>query len=493
MVPDDFVYSAAHHREGSKAIMDVSDDPQQILFFTAPTAVTFHVALAEELAKTYPGIPVKFVSLYSLAIRRVRAMGWDAVYFADVLKKVTGDELDTEAYCALDKRLYDHSGANINLMLMADKTLPRHGRKAEALTRRYVVAVERLVTPRTLSIARMHDCFLLWLASAMTTAKAGWYFGFVSNAIPANSALALRSPLDTWSVATSAAHPPDSLGDARHELSRPPEERMHYMRSTRPEKILPAIREQIITFVSLLRDAQSGSGAVLYRYAWNFMTIKWRMYAPRIPSGAVDYHSVADVNAEPAPFCFFPLQVEPEASIMSFSPWFRDQFEAARLVSQAVPVGWKVLVKEHPSMVRHRSRRFLRRLQQLPNVRLVAPTISSHDMITRSHFVFCITGTATFEAKILGKPAYCMGRPAFSPMLDGCDVARDSFLGDFFERILRADNRALSEEAFQNYTRATLHADACTRSVEGVWQHDDSSDNVGRFARYIEAAVSGGA
>ena len=70
--------------------------------------------------------------------------------------------------------------------------------------------------------------------------------------------------------------------------------------------------------------------------------------------------------------------------------------------------------------------RLLRRLRQRPNVRLVAPRASSHDLIRGAEAVVVISSTVGLEALLYDKPVLTLGQPyygGFGVTLDAVSLA----------------------------------------------------------------------
>lgn len=113
-------------------------------------------------------------------------------------------------------------------------------------------------------------------------------------------------------------------------------------------------------------------------------------------------------------FVYFPLQMQPEASTSLYAPAYLDQVALVEAIARSIPITWRLYVKEHPVMLGARPWSFYRRLQAVPSVRLIDPTVQSHDLIRTSRLVCSITGTAAWEAAAIGTPAILFGETVFS-------------------------------------------------------------------------------
>ena len=108
-------------------------------------------------------------------------------------------------------------------------------------------------------------------------------------------------------------------------------------------------------------------------------------------------------------FAFFPLHMVPESSIDTWAPFYQDQLAFIMQVSLALPADLEFVVKIHFSDHDNYSHAELRRLLQLPRLRIAHPNASSHAFLERSTLVVAIQGTASLEAALFGKPVLLFG------------------------------------------------------------------------------------
>jgi hypothetical protein len=125
------------------------------------------------------------------------------------------------------------------------------------------------------------------------------------------------------------------------------------------------------------------------------------------------------------PFVYFPLHVTDDYKILKVIPHCVDQASIVEQVADALPVGYDLVLKEHPMSIGRNSFALLRRLRTRVNVRLVPPTTSTHDLIRRSDAVAVISSTVGLEALLYEKPVLTVGQPFYSGYGVTLDV--DSF------------------------------------------------------------------
>lgn len=140
------------------------------------------------------------------------------------------------------------------------------------------------------------------------------------------------------------------------------------------------------------------------------------------------------------PYIFVALSYQPERTTSPMAGAFVEQYLIVDMLSKAVPDGWKIYVKEHPTQFtpakyfRAQSGRSLDiydDMVALPNVHLVPMDISSYDLIDHAQAIAATTGTAGWEALHRGKPVLLFGLPWYR----GCE---GTFQIDTYESCLSA-------------------------------------------------------
>ncbi len=120
------------------------------------------------------------------------------------------------------------------------------------------------------------------------------------------------------------------------------------------------------------------------------------------------------------PYVYFPLNFQPERTTSPQGGIFHDQILAAETLAAALPTGWELYIKEHPSQwwlrgkTRYSSARYrgyYKRLAEVPHTRLVPIYTDTFELLAKSKTVATVTGTAGWEALLRGKPVLVFGIP----------------------------------------------------------------------------------
>jgi hypothetical protein len=107
---------------------------------------------------------------------------------------------------------------------------------------------------------------------------------------------------------------------------------------------------------------------------------------------------------------YFPLHMEPELSILSFSPEFNNSMELIAWVSKSLPADTLIVVKEQPFSYGIRSKHYYDNLRRIGNVVLAHPATPSWQWIKCSVLVASVVGTAGVEAIFHDKPVLSAGK-----------------------------------------------------------------------------------
>ncbi len=106
-------------------------------------------------------------------------------------------------------------------------------------------------------------------------------------------------------------------------------------------------------------------------------------------------------------YIYFPLQTEPERVILINAPFHTNQISIIQNIAKSIPIGYKLLVKEHPAMKvvgPWRPISFYKQIMDLPNVILLHPSVSNEISMKSSDLVVTIAGTTGLEALFHEKP-----------------------------------------------------------------------------------------
>ncbi|MBE0417159.1 MAG: hypothetical protein IBX63_05300 [Coriobacteriia bacterium] len=135
------------------------------------------------------------------------------------------------------------------------------------------------------------------------------------------------------------------------------------------------------------------------------------------------YRDACSRSAAPAdaPYVYMPLHYQPERTTCPEGGDFSRQYLLAHMLSENLPEGWVLRVREHPSQLttvlagnQGRSPDDYEDFISLPCVHLVRLGESPFGLIDGARAVVTVSGTAGWEAVVRGKPAVVFGTPWYS-------------------------------------------------------------------------------
>jgi hypothetical protein len=136
---------------------------------------------------------------------------------------------------------------------------------------------------------------------------------------------------------------------------------------------------------------------------------------------------IFDTDALPGQKVYFPLHVQPEFNIDVRAPFCTNQLALIESIAKSIPVGYRLVVKDHPGMRGYRPMSYYRQLKRLYNVQLLSPAIDSHSIIQNSEVVLTIVGTTAWEGILYERPVVAFGPLAYRSfdLLYNCPNASD--------------------------------------------------------------------
>lgn len=152
-----------------------------------------------------------------------------------------------------------------------------------------------------------------------------------------------------------------------------------------------------------------------------FMKIHWLEYCKSYRMLMSAKRVLESMENEPCfdeKYIFFPLHFEPEATIDGRA-LIVSQLTIIQMISNVLPKGWKVYVKEHPHQFRvntnlfytfaytagkFKTKDFYRQLAKIDNVRVIKKEFDSKNLIKQAKAIATMSGTVTAEAMLLKKP-----------------------------------------------------------------------------------------
>jgi hypothetical protein len=103
-------------------------------------------------------------------------------------------------------------------------------------------------------------------------------------------------------------------------------------------------------------------------------------------------------------FLFFGFHLLTESTVTYRAQPFTNQKILIEMISRVLPYDHFLYVREHPHWPEKYSYKFLKSISTLPNVRILSPKLSIHDILSKTKGVVSLNSTSGIEALMYGKP-----------------------------------------------------------------------------------------
>lgn len=124
-------------------------------------------------------------------------------------------------------------------------------------------------------------------------------------------------------------------------------------------------------------------------------------------------YDVCDYNLN---YYYYPLHYEPEAVVLYWGDSiYKNQVKLIENIAGQLPPNSFLYVKDHPHAGYYRDVSDYKKIQEIPNVKLLDPAISGKNLIRKCESLITINGTSGFEAIMLNKQVYTFGNGFYSP------------------------------------------------------------------------------
>ena len=192
-------------------------------------------------------------------------------------------------------------------------------------------------------------------------------------------------------------------------------------------------------------------------------------------------------------YAFYPLHKEPEVTLLVYSRPYLNQIEVIRSLARSLPVGMKLIVKEHPVSIGYRPLSYYKKIISIPNVILSSPSMTSRDLVNHAKLICIISGSIGLEALLMKKPVIVLGNAPFNFLPETMikKVNNIEFLSNFIHVLL--NNHRHDEKALKSYLAAiqqeSVPVDFYSTLLgrKGVYQIDHSNYTlqIKKLAQYL--------
>jgi hypothetical protein len=363
-------------------------------------------------------------------------------YLPELFERNT--EVDNRQYIKqLDNFMFEKFHYGIQYIYELERFKPYSSKEAEKFISAHISTLIDIFPESSKMISLTCDHFVYIISAYINEYKGGQNYFIQPIGFPQNAQVIMQNPWDLNYFRNSPLEK-NILQQYIESLDLDPKESIHYMK---PQK-LPSLGYSFIKRIRDLTTYKPTRSIFSYLEPSNTNIIPGRYTKKNKIDYNFDYLLETDIKiiASANKIFYYPLQFEPEMSILAYSPWIKSQREVIRLISQSLKKDDILLLKENPKMIGQRELSFYEEIDKNSNVKWAHPVTNSRVIIRSSFKVISITGTATIEAACLGINSMIFGYPPFRKLLIAEPVS-DQPLNNFIDELYKI----YSSEEILNY------------------------------------------
>lgn len=389
-------------------------------FIVRDWSVDFFIQLTNTISENEPDADIVYLCMTSSAKKSLKQSNIKAIYLPDLFEDV--DINNDEIVNGFNNFLEENFNFGVDFLYEMERFKPNSIHKKKFI-QAHIIGLVNSIPKASTFVSLTCDHFVFILASYVNLFKGGNNCFVQPIGFPLNAQIILKTPFEQLSY-RKAPYEEDKFLEYTASLSLKPSESIHYMQ---PQRLL-SLQSSVAKKINQLINYQRPSALFGYLEPKGLSLIPGRFTEKTKIDYRFNYFNIGDLknNKEDIRIFYFPLQFEPEMSIMVYSPFFEDQIEIIRLINQSLKYGDKLLIKENPKMQGLRSREFYDQISAFSNVFWVDPKENSREIIRLVDKVISVTGTATIEAACLGVNSMMFGYPPFHYLLKQKTISETS-------------------------------------------------------------------
>ena len=199
----------------------------------------------------------------------------------------------------------------------------------------------------------------------------------------------------------------------------------------------------------------------------------------------MNYNSEFKKFNEEDNYVYFPLHTDPELSTMVLGPYFTDQVALAHNIAKALPVGFKLYIKEHPGMAYIRPKSYYKRLNEMANIVVIHQDFSSAKLLQNCKALVTVSGTAGLEALYLGKPVITFGKVFYNEISFVHKITDLTKLADLFQNIFSQDLH--NEDELIDFISAIIDT-STSLDLFKLW-HETKPEDINKSKEFTDFVV----
>jgi hypothetical protein len=188
-------------------------------------------------------------------------------------------------------------------------------------------------------------------------------------------------------------------------------------------------------------------------------------------------------------YLFFGFQLSIESTVTYKAFPYTNQIALIEMISRVLPYNHFLYVREHPHWPEYYSYKFLKTLKSFPNIKIISPEISIHDILSKSKGVITLNSTTGIEALIHGKPVLSFSSNLYQGYHSSAITCSNLFeLGKKLVELINTD--VSQQETISYINRLKNNSLSIGLGSYNFYSNKDSQNKANIFAIYFKNIIS---
>ena len=444
--------------------------------------IDFFINLEKILLSKQIGINIVWLTMEKETFNKINISRKNVYYLPDEF--INNKSQDTAERLVIDRWMYQTYGFGLEFIYEMERFKTKAGDKLNFVNA-HVEVLNRIIPENSKMISLTCDHFVYFISAIINRMKKGKTYFIQPCGFPLNAQVIMENP---WDLLQFRSEPlaEKLLDDYFESLTKSPMESINYMK---PQKMI-SLKSSIYKRIKKVFGTRIENNIFTYLEAKSKNIIPERYtQLKKIPYRFSYIHeNELKSLSQKGNIFYFPLQFEPEMTILAYSPWFKSQLEVIRLISQSLKQGDILLLKENPKMIGQRDKNYYAEISQFNQVLWAEPGVNSRNIIRNSFKVLSLTGTATIEAACMGIDSLLFGFPPFHKLLIEEPIANQN-ISNFIETLYRSHpsdaiiNHVKKE--WPEFSKSLFYGNLIPQYINDIFTIIDSADLSKRFSQEV--------
>jgi hypothetical protein len=188
-------------------------------------------------------------------------------------------------------------------------------------------------------------------------------------------------------------------------------------------------------------------------------------------------------------FLFYGFHLITESTVTYKSMPYTNQKNLIEMISRVLPYNYYLYVREHPHWPKLYKYNFLKSITNFPNIKIISPDVSIHDIISNSKGILSLSSTTGIEALMYGKPVLSFASNIYTGYHSSAIYCQNLYELD--KKIVELINTNVDEDETVKYiNRLKNNSVSVGLGSYNFYSEKDSQKKANTYAKYFKNIIN---